>query len=99
MIIASWSSAVVLEYYQVVEGQRPDLVIFNRSRWRTAKYYEFWRQGMARNTILSQIDSEEVGLIDQYMKERTMYAVEYDPVLAEKFEYLPEGLAFRLAAQ
>ncbi|CAG1016296.1 hypothetical protein ANAEL_05545 [Anaerolineales bacterium] len=99
MIIASWSSAVVLEYYQVVEGQRPDLVIFNRSRWRTAKYYEFWRQGMARNTILSQIDSEEVGLIDQYMKERTMYAVEYDPVLAQKFEYLPEGLAFRLAAQ
>jgi len=99
MIIASWSSAVVLEYYQVVEGQRPDLVIFNRSRWRTAKYYEFWRQGMARNTILSQIDSEEVGLIDQYMKERTMYAVEYDPVLAQKFEYLPEGLVFRLAAQ
>jgi hypothetical protein len=99
MIIASWSSAVALEYYQVVEGQRPDLVIFNRSRWRAARYYELWRQGVAGNAILSQIDSEEVELIDQYMGERTMYAVEYDPVLAEKFEYLPEGLAFRLAAQ
>ena len=99
MIIASWSSAVVLEYYQVVEGQRPDLVIFNRSRFRAARYYELWRQGVARNTILAKIDSEEVDLINQYMKERTMYAVEYDPVLAQKFEYLPKGLGFRLATQ
>ena len=99
MVIASWSSAVVLEYYQVVEGQRPDLVIFNRSRWRTAKYYEFWRQGLPRDQILAQVDSEESALIGQYMQERTMYAMEYDPVLAEKFEYLPEGLGFRLAAQ
>ncbi len=99
MIIASWSSAVVLEYYQVVEGQRPDLVIFNRSRFRAARYYELWRQGLPGDTILAEIDSEEVGLIDQYIKERTMYAVEYDPVLAEKFEYLPEGLGFRLSSQ
>jgi hypothetical protein len=76
MIIASWSSAVVLEYYQVVEGQRPDLVIFNRSRFRAARYYELWRQGLPGDTILAEIDSEEVGLIDQYIKERTMYAVE-----------------------
>jgi hypothetical protein len=99
MIIASWSSAVVLEYYQVVEGQRPDLVIFNRSRYRVAKYYELWRQGVPENTILAKVDSEEVELIDQYIKERTMYAVEYDPVLAQKFEYLPESLGFRLATQ
>ena len=32
VIIAPWSSAVVLEYYQVVDGQRPDLLIINRSR-------------------------------------------------------------------
>ncbi len=99
MIIASWSSAVVLEYYQVVEGQRPDLVILNRSRWRAARYYELWRQGVARNQILARVDAEEAALIGQYMQERTMYAVEYDPVLAQKFEYLPEGFAFKLAAQ
>jgi hypothetical protein len=99
MIIASWSSAVVLEYYQVVDGQRPDLVIFNRSRYRVARYYEFWRRGVPNNAILAKVNSEEVELIDQYIKERTMYAVEYDPVLAQKFEYLPESLGFRLASQ
>jgi hypothetical protein len=96
VIIAPWSSAVVLEYYQVVEGQRPDLHIINRSRVAVARYYELWKQGLSRPEILETIYSEEVDFIDQSIPDRTVYAVEYDPVLANKFEYIPDGPIFRL---
>jgi hypothetical protein len=97
IIIAPWSSAVVLEYYQVVEGQRQDLLIVNRSRYTAARYYELWMQGLSRKEILEKINSEEVDFIDQYIQQKAVYAVEYDPELAVKFEYLPEGSVFRLA--
>ena len=99
VIVAPWSSAVVLEYYQVVEGQRPDLLVTNRSRRDVARYYELWRQGLPSSEILAEIKSEEVELINQYINDRTVYAVEYDPDLAQKFEYLPEGSVFKLAMQ
>jgi hypothetical protein len=99
VIIAPWSSAVVLEYYQVVEGQRPDLLIANRSRRDVARYYALWQQGMPRKEILARIKSEEADLIDQYIDRQTVYAVEYDPTLAQRFEYLPEGQVFKLARQ
>lgn len=99
VIVAPWSSAVVLEYYQVVEGQRPDLLIANRSRHGVARYYELWLQGFSREEILAKIKSEEEDMIDQYIEEQTVYAVEYDPALAEKFEYSPDGPVFKLAKQ
>jgi hypothetical protein len=97
VIIAPWSSAVVLEYYQVVEGIRPDLTIINRSRIEVAKYYELWGQGMQHREILDQISLEETNFINQEIQQKNIYAVEYDPVLATRFEYLPEGPVFRLA--
>ena len=99
VIVAPWSSAVVLEYYQVVEGRRPDLLVANRSRRDVARYYELWRQGLPDAEILAEIKSEEVELIDQYIDYRTVYAVEYDPDLAQKFEYLPDGPVFKLVMQ
>ncbi|MBN1452631.1 MAG: DUF2723 domain-containing protein [Anaerolineales bacterium] len=97
VIVAPWSSAVVLEYYQVVEGQRPDLLITNRSRENVARYYELWLQGVSRKDILAKIKTEEADLIDEQIEQRTVYAVEYDPALAQRFEYLPEGPVFKLA--
>jgi len=99
VIVAPWSSAVVLEYYQVVDGQRPDLLITNRSREDVARYYELWLQGLPRKEILAKIKSEEADLIDQYIEEKTVYSVDYDPALAQKFEYLPQGPVFKLAKQ
>jgi hypothetical protein len=97
VIIAPWSSAVVLEYYQVVEHKRPDLLVINRSRYSVARYYELRQQGLSHDRIMEQINSEEVSFIDESLAHKTVYAVEYDPVLAQRFEYLPEGLAFRLS--
>jgi hypothetical protein len=99
VIVAPWSSAVVLEYYQLVEGQRHDITVINRSRFEVARYYRLFQKGLPHDQIMNQISAEEVTMIDQSLAHKTVYAVEYDPVLARRFEYLPEGLAFRLAAQ
>jgi hypothetical protein len=97
IIIAPWSSAVVLEYYQVVEGARPDLRIINRSRLDVAKYYGFWVQGLQHTEIMERLSLETKTFIEQEIQQKNIYAVEYDPVLAKNFEYLPEGAVFRLA--
>jgi len=97
VIIAPWSSAAVLEYYQVTEGQRPDLLIFNSSLHAVAKYYELWQNGMSQAEIYERISADEVDFINQYIDKKTVYTVEYNPGLAQRFEYLPEGSVFKLA--
>jgi hypothetical protein len=97
IIIAPWSPAVVLEYYQVVENQRPDILIVNDSRRSVARYYELWKKGIPYAEIMDSINAEEVDFIDQNIQHKTIYAVDYDPVLAHKFEYLPDGPVFKLA--
>jgi hypothetical protein len=97
VVIAPWSTAAVLEYYQVTEGQRPDLLIFNSSLHAVARYYEFWQKGMSQAEIFERINAEEVDFVNQYINQKTIYTVEYNPVLAQKFEYLPEGFVFKLA--
>jgi hypothetical protein len=81
----------------VVEGQRPDLLIINRSRLSVARYYELWQKGMPHAEIVESINTEEIDFINQNLQQKTVYAVEYDPELAQKFEYLPEGPVFKLA--
>jgi hypothetical protein len=97
VIVAPWSSAAVLEYYQVTEGQRPDLLIFNSSLHAVARYYELWQKGMSQAEIYERINAEEVDFVNQYINQKTIYTVEYNPELAQKFEYLPEGSVFKLA--
>ena len=97
IVIAPWSPAVVLEYYQVVENQRPDILIVNDSRRSVARYYELWKKGIPHTEIMESINAEEVEFINQNIQHKTIYAVDYDPVLANKFEYLPDGPVFKLA--
>ena len=46
---------------------------------------------------MARISAEEVEFINQNIQHKTIYAVDYDPVLANKFEYLPDGPVFKLA--
>ncbi len=95
-IIADWSSAVVLEYSQIVEGERKDLKIINHSRLKVAEYYRLWETGLARNKILKLLEKDDVLLIQENLSSGMVYIIEYDPVLAKEFEYLPEGSFFQL---
>ncbi len=95
-VVAQWSPAVVLEYYQLVERERPDLVIYNRSRASVARYYTLWESGENPDAILPEIQQEEVEYVHQQIKDRSIYVIGYDPLFDKDFEYLPELNIFKL---
>ncbi len=95
-VVAQWSPATVLEYYQLVEQERPDLVVYNRSRASVARYYALWESGENPDEILPEIQQEEVEYIHQQIKARSIYVIGYDPLFNKDFEYLPELNIFKL---
>jgi hypothetical protein len=97
LVIAPWSQAVVLEYFQIVEGKRPDIEVVNSSRVNVAIYYDLWSRGYPRGEILRAIAEKNARLIDEYIAGRPVYSVDYDASLSGQYEYLPEGVFFRLA--
>jgi 4-amino-4-deoxy-L-arabinose transferase-like glycosyltransferase len=97
IVIAPWSPATVLEYFQTVQGRRPDLLIINRSRRGIACFYELWKAGMSSEEILHQIEENDLQYLAQEIVQHTIYTIEYDPIWAGQYEYLPEGNYFRLA--
>lgn len=96
MIMAQWSSAAVLEYYQVVEGRRPDLIVYDRSRHGIARWYDMWRSGTPTDQIFQTIGVEEQQVVDREIRQRTVYVIEYEPPISGGYVYMPEGDYFRL---
>jgi hypothetical protein len=95
-IIASWSPAVVLEYYQVVEGKRPDLQIYNQSRSQVARYYQYWAEGIPVAQILNEVTKDELAAVDEMYRNGVVYSIDYDPTVAQNYEYLPVGTFYQL---
>jgi len=95
-IMGEWSSAVILEYYQTVEGVRPDVEIFNRSRFQVAQYYQFLEQDESPSEAAAVVYALEEAWIAMVAKDRPVYAVEYDPRLASSYEYQPVGNIYQL---
>jgi len=95
-VIGRWSSAVILEYYQYVEGIRPDIHIFNRSRYEVAMYYDLWQGGTPHEEAVKQIMAIEEGIINAFAQDREVFDAEYNPYLAQRYEYQPAGQVFRL---
>lgn len=96
VIIASWSPAVVLEYYQIVEGKRTDLQIYNQSRSEVARYYTYWSMGKSAEQISAAVAKDELAAIDKIYEDSILYSIEYDPVIARRYEYIPVGTFYRL---
>jgi len=95
-IAGPWSETVVLEYVQLVEGVRPDVEIFNRSRYEVAQYYSFWAQGMHADDILRNVHARERELIRSAAAARPVFDLQYVPSLARTLEYRPVGPMFQV---
>ena len=99
-VIASWSPAVVLEYYQLVEGRRKDLNILNRSRFNVANYYAVdSTTALSRSEILKEIQKIELEVVNSEIEKRSVYMTEFDSLFAQYFNYIPEGNYFRLTSR
>jgi len=99
LVRGGWSTAVVLEYLQQVEGLRPDVFVFNESRYQVAEYYRLWRAKVPYEDAIGQINALENEFIRQASAQRPVYDLKYDPVLAREFEYRPLGTLFWLRAR
>lgn len=97
VILAQWSPAVILEYTQLVNDERSDLLIYNRSRSQVAQFYRLWEEGWPKESIWLAIEEHELDLVRNEISQRPVYVVDYDPLFAREFEYLPEGNYFQLA--
>ena len=78
VLVADWSTAVILEYLQLVERRRPDVEIVNRSRFEVATYYRHWRvdgaQRLTNDEILVRVDEQTTALLASYAP-RPIYLV------------------------
>lgn len=96
VILGDWSTAVVLEYLQQVEGMRPDVIVVNRSRYAVAQYYRLWSQGVPHEQAIAEIHRLERQMVWQQAQTHPVYSLDYDPLLATEFEYQPVGTVFQL---
>jgi len=94
LIMGPWSSSVVLEYFQQVEGLRPDVEIFNRSRYEVAEYYKHWSRGTPHEIAIEYVGATELQYVQQAIQYRPVYDLEFEPRLATRFEYQPVGRVF-----
>lgn len=95
VLASQWSAAVVFEYLQLVEGQRPDVTIFNRSRYSVAQFYHLWQQGTDIPAALDAVAQQETAHLDALAKTRPVFVVAQDPVdeTLYVFVYLPTILS------
>lgn len=96
MVMGHWSSTVILEYYQVVEGERPDLTLFNRSRWEVARYYQLWERGLPPEQIFATLRQEQMARLEAESRQHSVYIIEYGPLFAGDYVYRPVGDYYRL---
>jgi hypothetical protein len=95
-VIARWSPAVVLEYFQIVEKKRPDIKIYNRSRNEVARYYRYWAAGVPKQKIYPLIHEEEILAIDKMFSYGAVFMIEYEPSYESSFEFVQVGSYFQL---
>ena len=96
LVIGKWSSSVILEYYQIVEGKRPDLHLYNRARKGAVIFYNNWLQGIPYEENLKKILDNEMDLMCKEIHTRNVYMIEYDPSFETQFEFVPKGDFFEL---
>jgi len=70
--------------------------IFNRSRFEVAEYYRYWIQDFTHEEAMLRVYDLERDIFESAAKLRPLYGVEYDPMLANEYEYRPMGTVFHL---
>ncbi len=79
LILAGWLSAGPLQYYQIVEGQRPDVTIFNTSFYALGVRDQAYRAGQG---------SSSAAIIQDKFQQRVEAALDSGPVyILEPSEY------------
>ncbi len=95
-IVTEWTWATPLEYLQIVEGERPDVVIFDRGLYGLPIWNRALAEGLAGDAALDRINQALAERIQSEIGKRPVYATAYiDPLTAE-FNFIAQGNYYRL---
>jgi uncharacterized repeat protein (TIGR01451 family) len=89
VVASPWSTAVVLEYMQVVEGYRPDIEVFNRSRYSVAQFYHHCRGVDHVGNCRNRLERDESRFLEAQAKTRPVYYLDLDPLGEDSGPYEP----------
>jgi hypothetical protein len=85
-IVAQWTSATPLEYMQIVEGRRPDVVVFDRGLFILGVRDRLVR---SRQTdwlaVENAMEDALIARIEEELQQRPVYLIEDDPFLRQHF--------------
>lgn len=82
LILAQWTSATPLEYFQLVEGQRSDTEILDRGLWALAARDSLHRSGIQN---LSVNAPDLIREVEKAIQIRPVYIIEDDPIFRDAF--------------
>lgn len=95
-VVTEWTWATPLEYLQIVEGQRPDVVIFDRGLDGLATWGRLRKQGISDSDAANRIRQGLALRIAAELRKRPVYMTEYDDALASTFAFILQDRFYRL---
>jgi hypothetical protein len=96
VIAADWSEATPLEYMQVVEGQRPDVLVFDWGLYGLGRLAYYRASGIPGPAASRFMARDIADVLRGELATRPVYSASRYPTLAEFFIMEPDGLLYRL---
>jgi hypothetical protein len=90
VIIGEWIDITPLEYLQVVEGQRPDVTLFDFGLYSVGRMATLRARGLSQQDIW-RIPQEEIRqmVTNQLSNGRAVFSLEENPILMPAFDLTP----------
>ena len=97
LVLGGWIDITPLEYLQTVEGQRPDVTLFDPGLYTLGRRSALRSQDVIEADILPAIEAE-IGqrVLDALAARRSVYSLDPNPVLEKRFVLVEENGMWRV---
>ncbi len=95
-IVTEWTWATPLEYLQIVEGQRPDVTIFDRGLYVLPVWNSARTQKLSNGAAINRMNQALAERVQEEIGKRPLYATSYIPELTSEFIFISQGSYYRL---
>jgi hypothetical protein len=96
LIAAEWSTATPLKYLQIVEGQRPDVEIFDWGLFGLGRLAYYRGRNLPADAAQRFWVRDMADILTEAMQERPVYAADEYEVFEEYFTLTPESGIYRV---
>ncbi|MBN1120289.1 MAG: DUF2723 domain-containing protein [Anaerolineae bacterium] len=96
LIATEWSTATPLKYLQIIEGQRPDVEIFDWGLFGLGRLAYYRERNLPADAARRFWVRDMADMLNEAMQERPVYAVDEYEVFEEYFTLIPESDVYRV---